>query len=592
MRAALLTGSVLMGALLSSTDAKLSLSGAPADAPGKEMFEARCAAIGTAMQRAWPEPGTRIVSSTYRPAGITPATPGPPGMAMPAVALPAHCDLIGTMHERTGSDGQHYAIRFHLRLPEEWNNRFFFQGGGGSDGEIGDAIGRLSGNVTPALAQGFAVLSQDAGHDNVTNSIVDRGGPAAFGFDPQARADFGGASLAPVTRAAKAIIAHFYGAAPRFSYFVGCSKGGQEGMVLAQRHPELYDGIVAGAPGFSLPRAALAEAWDTQSFAQVARAKGQQVTPATLAATFSDADLGLVRKAVLDACDADDNLRDGMVGDFRRCTSAKVLPALARSTCSGSKRNSCLSVAQVRALIRVHDGVRTTTGKPLYAGFPWDAGWSDMGWRIWKIGSADGHIPAINILLGAPTLATTFTVPPKAPGPGIDALLAYHLSFDFDRDARAIYATGNGYPRSGWQDVGARSPDLAAFRKRGGRMVVPQGVSDPVFSINDTIAWWNEVNRAAQGRAADYVRVFPVPGMNHCSGGPATDRYDAFAALVDWVEGHKPPASLAATSGPQTPWPERQRPICAYPTYARYRGSGSPDDARSFTCVAPSRKAS
>jgi len=559
---------------------------APAGQQDISPLSERCAALGDAMAQAWPEKGTRITASIFRPAGPAPAQPGPPGMAPPAVTLPAHCEVTATMHERQGVDGARYAIRFHLRLPLDWNGRFFFEGGGGTNGELGSAIGRLSGEAKPALVQGYAVLSQDSGHDNAVNSDPKRGGPTAFGFDPQARADYGGSSLEPVTLAAKAVVARFYGKPPQYSYFVGCSKGGQEGMALAQRYPELYDGIVAGAPGFALPRAALAEAWDTQQFASVVKAKGEAVSLASLAASFSDADLGLVRNAVLDACDADDGLADGIVGAHGQCSSARVLPMLKRSMCSGAKQDGCLSTAQIGALERVHEGPRTSAGKALYASFPWDAGWSDLGWRIWKIGSADGRIPSINVMMGGPSLATTFTVPPKAPGATPDALLAYQLGFDFDRDAGAIYATGHGFSRSGWQDISARSSDLAAFRKRGGRMIVPHGGSDPVFSINDTIAWWKEVDRAAGGKAAQFARVFPVPGMGHCQGGPATDRYDAFGALVRWVEQGQAPERIVATAGPMSPWNGRSRPLCPYPLVAVPKpGTTDGEKAENFVCA-------
>lgn len=552
----------------------------------EQEFGGRCAALAETMRQAWPEQGTRITASGFRAAGPAPAQPGPPGMAPPPVTLPAHCEVTGTMRERQGVDGQRYAIRFHLRMPEAWNGRFFFEGGGGTNGELGSAIGRLSGDVPPALAQGYAVLSQDSGHDNATNSDPKRGGPTAFGFDPQARADYGGASLAPVTLAARALVTHFYGSAPKYSYFVGCSKGGQEGMALAQRHPELYDGIVAGAPGFALPRAALAEAWDTQQFAKVVKAKGEKLTLASLAASFSDSDLGLVRKAVLDACDADDGLVDGIVGAPGQCTSAKVVPMLERSSCGAAKGATCLSTAQIDALQRIHEGPRTSAGKPIYASFPWDAGWADMGWRIWKIGSADGRIPALNVVMGAPSLATIFTVPPKAPGATPDALLAYQLGFDFDRDAAAIYATGHGFSRSAWQDIGARSSDLSAFRKRGGKMIVPHGVSDPVFSVADTTGWWKEVNRKSRGRAAGFVRVFPVPGMGHCQGGPATDRFDSFGALVRWVEEGRAPDRIEASAGPISPWNGRTRPLCPYPLVAVPKpGAIDREKAESFVCA-------
>ena len=529
----------------------------------------------------WPVADTRIRSADYRPDG-TPAPAGPPGFGGPPVQLPAHCEVVGTIRHRTGIDGQNYAIQFRLRLPEQWNGRLFSEGGGGLNGNLGGALGMIGFGKPPALAAGYAVLSQDFGHDNAVNSDPARGGQAAFGFDPQARADYGGASLEPVTLAAKALTARFYGSAPSYSYFVGCSKGGQEGMMLSQRYPDLYDGIVSGAPGFSLPRSAVAEVWDTQQFASVVRAKGEEVTLDSLARSFSDADLGLVRDAVLAACDADDGVSDGIVGAFRQCTSAKVLPELRKRACAGDKLEGCLIPAQIEALQKVHEGPRNSRGEALYASFPWDGGWAGRDWRGWKIGSPSG-MPSINVMMGVPALATVFSVPPTVPADPV----AYALGYDFDRDAPMIYATGGPFVRSGWQDVGARSSDLADFRQSGGRMIVTHGVSDPVFSIADTLAWWDEVNSRAGGDAAKFVRVFPVPGMNHCAGGPATDQFDAFSALVDWVERDRAPDRIIATANPGSPWPGRTRPLCPHPSIAGAKAgaAGNPESAASFECV-------
>jgi len=516
----------------------------------------------------WPDASTRLVGVSHHDAGPAPSPPGPPGASMPAVTLPAHCEVTGIMQERTGVDGQQYAIRLHLRLPDQWNGRFFMQGGGGTNGELGDAIGRLSGGAAPALAQGYAVLSQDSGHDNAINTVPERGGQSAFGFDPKARADYGGDSLEASTLAAKALIQTYYGDSPHHSYFVGCSKGGQEGMALAQQYPDLFDGIVASAPGFALPRAAVAEAWNTKAFASVPRSRGEPVTIPSLAASFSMADLGLVRDAVLKACDADDGLADGLVSAFRQCTSEKVLPQLKARQCSAGKADGCLSVAQISALESVHAGPRTSGGAQIYPGFPWDAGWSDIGWRIWMIGTPDGSVPAINVAMGGPSLAAVFTSPPRAfANPA--AVLDYMLGFDFDRDTNAVDAVVPPFTRSAWQDISARSSNLDAFRQRGGKLIVPHGVSDPVFSINDTIAWWEDVNARYSGKAAETTRVFPVPGMGHCQGGPATDQFDAFSAIVRWVEQGEAPNSLKSTAGPNSPWPGRTRPLCPYPLVAR-----------------------
>lgn len=201
------------------------------------------------------------------------------------------------------------------------------------------------------------------------------------------------------------------------------------------------------------------------------RAKGEQVTPATLARSFSEADLDLARRAVLAACDADDGLRDGIVGAFRECTSTKVLPELKQLTCSGAKQDGCLIPAQVEALRRIHEGPHNSKGEPLYAEFPWDDGWAGRDWRGWKIGTTDGSMPSLNVAMGSIALAAVFSTPPAAP----QDRLAYVLGFDFDRDAPKIYSIGGPFARLAWQDVGARSADLSAFSRRGGRMIVYLG---------------------------------------------------------------------------------------------------------------------
>jgi feruloyl esterase len=164
------------------------------------------------------------------------------------------------------------------------------------------------------------------------------------------------------------------------------------------------------------------------------------------------------------------------------------------------------------------------------------------------------------------------------------AHLQYQLEFSMDADAPKIFARSATFPRSSWELIAAKRTDLRAFQRHGGRMIVPHGVSDPVFSIHDTRRWWEAVDRASDGRAAEFVRLFPVPGMNHCGGGPATDRYDCLAAIVDWVERGVAPERILAAAGPASPWPGRTRPLCPYPQVARYAGSGSVEDAASFVC--------
>jgi feruloyl esterase len=536
--------------------------------------QGQCEQLAVHMTGRWPDPSTRVTSLQFfaesQPAELS--TPGAPPLE---VVLPAHCEVFGVLHERKGADGQLYAIHFHLRLPSVWNKRFYFQGGAGTNGEVGDALGALAGAV-PALIRGYAVVSQDSGHDNRVNFDANKGGRTSFGFDAQARADYGHASLQPVSAAAKALVHAYYGAPPEYSYFVGCSKGGEEGMVAAQRLPLEFNGILAAAPGFSLPRAAIAEAWDVQSLASVAAVP--------LAHTFSDPDLALVSRAVLAACDADDGLADGIVGAFQQCSTEKVEEKLNAMACAHEKTSKCLSSSQIAALERVYAGPKDSTGRALYSNWPWDAGISGFGWRLWKLGSADGSMDAMNVTTGGASLASVFTTPPTALADNPGAQLKFAQQFDFDRDAPKIYATTAAFTHSAWDDISARSSDLSGFSAHGGKLLVPQGVSDPVFSINDTLAWYRDLDRRTGGQADTFARVFPVPGMNHCGGGPATDHFDAFASLVGWVEHQQPPDRIIARAGTHTPWPDRERPLCPYPKVARYKGSGNIERADNFDC--------
>jgi feruloyl esterase len=538
-------------------------------------------------------PNPTIVIASARLQAAAPAAGQTP-------ALPEHCEVVGRLNERIGFNSQHFAINFRLRLPAAWNGRFFFQGGGGTNGNIGNALGNLQGSLpTNALALGYAVVSQDSGHDNVVNNNPALNGAQAFGFDPEARLDFGYRSYDEVTRLAKALIRAHYGRAPERSYYAGCSEGGREGLVMSQRFPDHFDGILSVAPGLNIPKTIAASAWDTQALAALARTEG--LTDAAglplINRTFTDEDLALASKAVLAACDEFDGLADGMVGDQARCTTAAVLPALAAVTCPAAKQPGCLSAAQIAALRTMAAGPTDSRGAALYADWPWDAGMGGkagdayvQGWRIWKLGTYQTpENSALNVgfvATAAGALLTTPPVPVRAyGGDGVRYFLDYPLD---THAARTAAATGlhaesvNGFMR-------ANGTDLGAFKRRGGRLIVVHGASDPIFSLHDSIAWWKGVDAAEQGTAAGFVRLFNVPGMAHCAGGPATDQFDAFAAVVAWVERGTPPDRILATARASSPWPGRTRPLCPYPSYARYGGAGSIEDAASFACEAPAK---
>jgi feruloyl esterase len=559
-------GGLLAGALLAGVAA------APGSAAGSAPVGACADVAGYAL------PDTVIATAQDNPA---------------ADGLPAHCEVIGRINPRTGIDGKPYSIGFRLRMPQDWNGRFYFQGGGGTDGSLPNSLGNGSPTGEPlVLPLGYAVISTDGGHDNTVNNDPNAGGTAAFGLDPQARVDYGYNALDKVTVFGKAIVTRHYGQAPRYSYFDGCSNGGRQGMVASQRFPDYFDGIVAGAPGFNLPRAAVAEAWNEQALAPLATrtdANGQPYLPDT----FSDADLQLVRSATLAACDGLDGLEDGIVDNNRACRRGRVVRALREAQCAGAKAEGCLSEGQIEALERIHAGPRNSQGERLYATRPWDAGiTAPSALRAWLLGTpAQPGQPlannAISVTRSGGALSLIFVTPPE-PRP-VDQLPAYVFGFDFDRDAPKIYARSGVYTESSMEFMTANSPDRTAFRQRGGKMILWHGLSDGVFSANDTIRWYDALDRRERGGAAEFARLFLVPGLGHCSGGPATGAFSPFSALVDWVERGIAPASIVATASPGAPWPGRTRPLCAYPTQARYTGNGSTEDAASFVCAAPDR---
>jgi len=508
--------------------------------------------------------------------------------ATPQSAPIAHCEVIGNLNPRTGVDGKPYAIGFHLRLPDSWNERFYFQGGGGTDGNLGDALG------SGALSNGYAVVSTDAGHDNIIDNDPSAAGTAAFGADPQARIDYGYNAVDKVTQTSKVLIGVYYNRVIEYSYFVGCSNGGRQGMVISRRFPTYFDGIVVGSPGFNLPKAAVAEAWNEQALAPLATETSTNGQP-YLPNTFSDGDLQLTANAIIAACDGLDSLIDGVVDNFAACTDDVVYPKLDALICTGTKTDTCLSAAQVEALKKIFAGAKNSSGEALYTTWQWDPGIytpgppfaGGLGFRTWNLGYvfAPGQNNALNLTLGGGSLPMIFVTPPViTPLTGLEA---YVFGFNFDTDAPKIFDTSGIFTESSMEFMTPPSPAtyLSAFKNQGGKMILYHGNSDGVFSSHDTINWYDEMNTAMGGTAQDFARLFLVPGMAHCGGGPATSVFDAFTALVDWVEEGTAPDSLLARANAFAPWPGRTRPLCPYPSVTRYLGTGSIDDAANFTCV-------
>jgi len=486
--------------------------------------------------------------------------------------VPEHCLVTGKMAQRTSPvDGQSYAISFEMRLPKAWNGRFFHQGNGGIDGNVVTATGAFGGGaLTHALRQGFAVLSSDAGHTAAQGSN--------FGLDPQARLDYGYQAVGKLTPMAKNLISSAYGKGPDRSYFGGCSNGGRHAMVTASRYSDQYDGYVVGAPGFNLPKAAVANIFGAQRYVTVA------TNPADISTAFTAAERATVSNAVLAKCDALDGATDGLIQDTTACQKAFNFAADV-PTCTGDRNGSCLSAAQKTAIAPIFSGAVTSTGAAVYASFPFDAGHGAGGIPFWEFTAP--------LLLDSGAVGQIFKVPPEPAGFNGPA---FSLGSSIDALVAGINATNATYTESAMSFMTPpNAGDLSKLKARGAKMIVYHGVSDAIFSVNDTTAWYESV-LAGLVNPTDTARFFRVPGMGHCSGGPATDQFDMVSAIVAWVEQGSAPERINATvrgagnpGGANADLPaawstSRSRPLCPYPKVARYLGSGDVESAASFSC--------
>lgn len=479
-----------------------------------------------------------------------------PDTGLPAGApLPAHCLLRGRLDERIGVDGEPYHTGFEMRLPEPGNGRLLHQGGSAPDGVLHMAVGRNTGALGWAdngLLRGFAAVSTDGG--------IQKASPL-FGLDPQAREEHAWRAHWRTATTARDLFERFHGMAPVRSYYIGCSDGGRQGMMFTQRFPALFDGVVAVAPAMHASRgAAIAAAWSLQTLRAAAPvdADGRQ----HLAAAFSDAQLRRVADEVLDRCDAADGLVDGIVSDTALC---RIDPR--RLVCPAGGEG-CLRPAQARALADAMAGPARRDGMPLHVAWPWDPGIAAPGWRDWMLGSAlRGEPNARHATRGSGLLGFVHATPP-------DPTLTV-FSFDFERDPLRLEPFHRVHGTAG-------EVLLRAFRERGGRLLLVHGMADPVHSARETTDYQDRVNAAhGPASASRFVRSFLVPGMNHCAGGPATDAFDGLQAIVDWVERAQPPQRIVAQG--TSALPGLSRPLCPYPTIARYTG-GDTTRADSFTC--------
>lgn len=441
--------------------------------------------------------------------------------------LPPHCIVKGFLQERTGVDGKPYATGFELRLPVEWNERFVFQGGGGTDGSVRPAVGTNTIGKPSLLTLGYAVVSTDAGH-HAENSR-----DASFGMDPKARVDWAFNSLDLVVTAAKAIVQQGYDLYPRYSYIVGSSNGGRQGVMAAQRFPNHFDGILAGAPILEQSRGHIATAWDLQTVAKISPRDGEGRP--ILAKAYSDADIDLINAAITAQCDLLDGKEDGLVDSPLPCDfDPKVLE------CDGAKTEECLSADQMNALAKMHRGPVNSAQEPLHVSFPWDAG-SDF--RGWKLGDAVGW-PSNARRATNTSIRYVFATPPA---PDMDV-----LAFDFDRDPALLQGSAS--------HTSAVSTDLDAFVQSGGKLILYHGLGDQGVSALGTTAYFDRLAERYD-TLEDFARLYLLRNIGHSRTGTGPDTFDGFLALVDWVENERPPEALTITGGD----PYRERLLCPYP---------------------------
>jgi hypothetical protein len=484
--------------------------------------------------------------------------------AIPASsALPSYCLVQGTINKRIGAAGHPFGIGFELRLPDAWSERFLFQGGGGMDGVVRPATGAvpISGSTAvPALARGFAVASTDSGHQG-------QGGPFAapadssFGIDQQARIDQAYGGFIAVSQLSRRIIQSYYGEPWKKSYFMGCSNGGRQALLAAQRFPLEFDGVLAVAPAARVGTATISSVWETIAFSEIAP-KDSAGRP-ILSKAFSNGDLTLLSKAVAAACDNQDGVEDGLIFNTKACHFDPAVLA-----CKGAKDDACLSTQQVSVLKKVFGGPKNSRGEALYSNWPYDTGVAAPGWRALKLGTSETATPnSADVLLMFSGLKGFFLTPPD---PTFDP-----MKFNFDTDPARLNDT------SVLQD--SLLTFLSTFSGHGNKLMMIHGMSDPFFSAYDTASYYERVvaDNGGLTRTMPWVRFFEIPGMNHCGGGPALEDFDPLTALVDWTEKSQAPEHMLA-KGPA--FPGVSRPVCAYPSYPHYRGAGSRDEAANFEC--------
>jgi pimeloyl-ACP methyl ester carboxylesterase len=521
----------LLSAITGSVTVLALLAQAPAQAQVQTPAPTQQAACSALAEWAGGPGDLRIVEARF----YTDRSVGGPGGGQ---TLPPHCHVTGSFEHRTGIDDVEYAIGFAINLPEDWNGRFLFQGGGGLNGAVREPVGAGATGGRSALARGFAVVSTDSGH---TGSGFD----SSFMADQLALLNFQFLANAKTTEVARPIVEAYYGSAPHHSYFVGCSTGGREGMIMAQRYPHLFDGIVSGAPAMRTTISNLALRWISNQYVRAGVSNPRE--------PFAAEERALIMGALMDSCDALDGLEDGLI--FNR-TSCDFDPrALACSANPGRvPGQQCLVDAKAEALARAMAGPVNAAGMPVYVSFPYDSGIDDTG-----------GLPGLLIAGGSPPVG----------GSGADM-----SSQDVDAEFMAALVANEALGATAWQF------NVSTFIEAGGKQMFYHGEADPWFSANDTVRYFDAMRAANNDVAAvdQYSRLYLVPGMAHCAGGEQTvDTFDLLTPIVEWVENGNAPGAVTATGASM---PGQSRLLCPYPSYAHFEG-GDAANAGDYACRMP-----
>lgn len=464
--------------------------------------------------------------------------------------LPAFCRIVAQAKPTADSN-----ITVELWMPlDGWNGKLQGLGNGGFAGLI-DTFG-----LGAAMAKGYAAVATDAGH---------AGAPAdaswALGH-PEKVVDFGHRGIHEMTRVAKLVVAQFYGSAPKHAYFEGCSDGGREALMEAQRYPGDYDGILAGAP---------ANAWSTMLAAGAGAMQALMDNPA---AYIPNRKLAFLQHASLAACDALDGVKDHVIADPAKCHfDPQTL------LCKGDDASDCLTQPQIDAVKALYAGTKDQHGAVIFPGFTMG---DETSWKEWLIGEDPGSA------LGARFVRNYFRY--MVTGDPKTNVLAISVD-DLLRQSRAEEAA----------DLDATNPDLSRFAARGGKLILYHGWNDPAISPYNTVAYFESVQKQMGADKVDtFARLYMIPGMEHCAQGPgasafgqfgmesaASPKYGLFDSLQNWVEKGSPDATVIATkykAGKDGAIePDFTRPLCAWPKVPHYTGNGDPNDAANFTCAVP-----